>query len=382
MVKIYAPVMANKSFTYVMAHKGCHAALMATKRLPDHGRPHALPPGEHVPVYPVDALPGCPEDWMRGQGSYVCPVAPDWGLWFNFTQNDAHSTAVLMSVKGMNPITGQKLEGLGLEKYQSKCPVHNIDFKGELFCEKCNYKWPPQSFVSYPNTLWWDGFRQPDGTVRQFFFSEDEKRDIASAVIGKQNTVPAFGFAFYQTKEPRFKMSRGMTRGGNMKYKSSGPGGQSVGFSSLSSAVYGISYNANTNSTNYAAKEQSLTSSLMDFSGVEPCSAMPDMGFDSDEPSVLCFSPEPEVKTSSVLRGMQVNCTKRVEKKDVAVGAGAQIQQDLLSDSLELEKWKKEPTAIIRLYFVFREEFGQIIGKGLLDLEGKKQGYLDGLPVG
>jgi hypothetical protein len=54
--------------------------------------------------------------------------------------------------------------------------------------------------VSNPDTLWWDGFFHNDGTVRQFFFTEEVKRDVASIIMGEENTVPAFGFAFYKYK--------------------------------------------------------------------------------------------------------------------------------------------------------------------------------------
>jgi hypothetical protein len=118
------------------------------------------------------------------------------------------------TVKGMNPVTGQKTEGYGLERYENKCPVHNIDFREGRFCEECNYKWPPQNYVAAPNRLWWDGFRTSDGKVRQFFFTEDLAKSIPENVIGKQNTVPAFGFAFYKTKQTRGNPPLSGSRGG------------------------------------------------------------------------------------------------------------------------------------------------------------------------
>jgi hypothetical protein len=45
--------------------------------------------------------------------------------------------------------------------------------------------------------------------------------------------------------------------------------------------------------------------------------------------------------------------------------------------------WKDEPSAVIRLYFVFRKKFEKIVKNGgLVDLDGNKEGYLKGLPVG
>lgn len=187
----------------IMTCNGKKAVIKLTPRLNGEDSFH-LPPGRAARVFLVDSLPGCPEDWVRGEGSYVVPIHPDVAFWFDWTQNDHLNTAVLSSVKGLNPITGLKIDGIKLEKYKEKCPVHNEPFNHGRYCSKCDYKWPAQSYVSSPNTLWWDGFRQPDGTVRQFFFSEEVERDVAAACLGgEQNTVPAFGFAFFEPKVRR-----------------------------------------------------------------------------------------------------------------------------------------------------------------------------------
>jgi hypothetical protein len=68
--------------------------------------------------------------------------------------------------------------------------------------------------------------------------------------------------------------------------------------------------------------------------------------------------------------------------KSVSVGAGARINQELAKDSLGLEGWKDEPEAIIRLYFVFEEQFHEIVRGGIKELKGDKEGYLKNLPVG
>jgi hypothetical protein len=332
-----------------MKHKGFQAQLMRAEKLRDIGTPYSLPPGSALPVYTIDALPGCPDDWVRGSGSYVCPVAPNIGLWFDWTMNDSHNTAVLPSVKGMNPVTGQKLEGLHLERYTNKCPIHDVDFEGdERFCPKCEYRWPPQSYVCAPNTLWWDGFRQPDGTVRQFFFSAEEARDIASLVIGKENTVPAFGFAFYEPKERRQPPPR-PTR--SVFQFDGGYGGQIVN----STKIYG--------SSSYGMS-------------VQNCSM----------PAIYNLaSADVEEKTSGglIASSPRGDMEKRMRSKSVSVGAGAEIRQDLAEDTLKIEDWKTEPSAVIRLYFVFEEQFKEIVDKGgIRDLKGDDKGFMKDLPVG
>lgn len=331
-----------------MLCKGFSASLKRAERLIDNGHVHTLPQGRDVPVYPVDMLPGCPDEWLRGQGSYVCPVEPNWGLWFDWTMNDSLNTAVLPSVKGMNPITGQKLEGLWLEAYADKCPVHDISFEShERFCPECNYRWPPQSYVCDPNILWWDGFRQPDGTVRQFFFSEDEARDIASLVIGEKNTVPAFGFAFYSPK--RGRVPRLSTTRMAQKWEPTTYCDQSTYF----------------NPTVYLGT-----------------TAYWDMRFGT---SIANCS----LNTSTSARGMshgsegRRDTLKRSVAKSVSVGAGAKISQELRPDSLSVKEWKTEPEAIMRLYFCFEEQFRYIVDNGgIKSFKGDDEGFLRGLPVG
>ena len=130
---------------HVMTNNGFFARLMKAPKLSGSGT-HALPPGQSIPVYPVDAFLDAPSNWVKGAGSYVCPVESEWGLWFDWTMNDQPNTAVIPSVKDMNPITGQKIEGLALERYTNKCPIHGKAFKGDdRLCEECGYNWPPQN---------------------------------------------------------------------------------------------------------------------------------------------------------------------------------------------------------------------------------------------
>jgi hypothetical protein len=77
--------------------------------------------------------------------------------------------------------------------------------------------------------------------------------------------------------------------------------------------------------------------------------------------------------------------TELVEEKsvkEVVVGAGARIQQNLEPDTLKVSDWQIKPSAVMRLYFVFPEEFKQIVAKGTRDIVGSSDGFLKGLPVG
>ena len=71
--------------------------------------------------------------------------------------------------------------------------------------------------------------------------------------------------------------------------------------------------------------------------------------------------------------------------KDVSVGGGAEIKQDIQVDKNPLDSWSEKPDGLIRLYFVFSEQLEQIIEKGGVKnplKEEKKQGFMDGVEVG
>lgn len=387
---------------YVMQHQGFFARIMKARKLFGSG-PHSLPPGNPVDVYPVDAFKEPLSSWISGPGNYVVPVDPDWGLWFDWTKNDWTNTAVLLSIKGMNPITGQRTNGFALERYIERCPIHDKPFKDGLFCEECNFKWPDQNYVTYPNKLWWDGFRTSDGKVRQFFFTEDLAKSIPELVIGKEDTVPAFGFAFFKPKKPRESIIQTHM---NETFK------QPIFMSNVSK--------------NYVVLDS--MSKSFDTLYESSCSESADMSCDEPKPMTLSAGTlkKSTTKSSSNLRGLLRSCNvsntigqplkKSVsayysapvaggascdcessvnfsdselvqpEQKrlttEVGVGAGAEIIQNLTVDPLNVSDWNDKPDSVMRLFFVFVDQFNMIKEKGMKDLTGEKEGFLSGLPVG
>ena len=406
----FSKKLAPKGYVYQMEHAGYKARLMKAERLVGD-KTFGLPPGEPVPVYPIAALPAAPAAWSREPGTYVCPVSSDWAIWFDWTMNDIHNTAIIPSVKGMNPITGEKIDSLDLHQYKDKCPIHGDALSHDRYCEKCGYKLPPQNYVSSPNTLWWDGFRQADGTVAQFFFTEDEKRDIASIVIGKENTVPAFGFAFFKPKNPKVVIPPPVTRG--FAY-----GGPPIG-ASASNGSFATRYG---NAKNKSFIDGNVETANVDWNKptfFSPCHTPQNWDLISAKKNVSQSDIEEEVSNilrstannpnlklithhavdkinngeslndeeSSILAKAMVEPIRRsmdkVDIKTVSVGAGAKINQDLLPDTLEVDEWRPEPSGIIRLYFVFQNEFEKMLEEGgIKDISGTDAGYMEGLPQG
>ena len=379
---------------YNMEHKGFNANLRRAPRLKGE-RVFGLPPGAKIPTFPVSCFPKAPESWVREAGSYVCPVDPNWALWFDWQDNDSDNTAVLPSVKGVNPITGRKTEGFALEQYAEKCPVHGVGLGSKRLCEKCGYQWPAQSYVASPNILWWDGWRQPDGTVRQFFFTEEDEKDIASAIIGKPNTMPAFGFAFY---EPKVKTQRITYRSpvviNNYEdpYKHVMfphyplPQKKGVLGEQVESCYYSPSHTPVNTDHNDSLEEVNYSCS----SGQEEKTSG---GIGILRDASLDMMPTKNIVTAkSRPRGMSADVElaslgetgkkSKQLKKEVSVGAGARIDQNLEPDPRGLSEYKDEPSAIIRLYFVFQGQFNEILRGGFKHPAGDAEGFLKGLPTG
>jgi hypothetical protein len=435
--------------TSTMRHKGYSARIMEAPRLTGEGV-HQLPPGVPLNVFPADAFESLPENWMKGPGVFIVPVKPDKGLWFDWRENSEANTAVVPTVKGCNPITGMQTSGFFLEKYETKCPKHGCDFLAERYCPECKYKWPDRNYISM-SPSWWDGFRAEDGTVRQFFFSEDELRDIATHLIGKENTVPAFGFAFFSPKVQRPDFPPQRTIVGNFDptvvwnhpvYNYFSPPGSINQISNSSSGQYGggiiTSHGTDIKLTKSANITKGLTigSNALGFDGEAqiyccssspiPCAASPCAGGD-DADSIAKGSDSNDTKglvmdalsmeptktdseaqahlleslrskrsrakgmTKSAQRGgasidhdevREIQAQQKKAVKEVSIGAGAKIHQELNHDTYALDSWKEAPDSVMTIYFVFQEKFEELKAGGMRDLSDIKEGMLNAVPVG
>ena len=380
----------------IMEANGHYAAIMrADKKKEDNA---GLPSGVPIPCLPVDYLKERPSFWIGG--SYVCPVSPDWGLWFNWQMN-RRDMSILTSVKGMNPITGQRISGLGLEQYKEQCPVHKIPLKHGKFCSECNFKWPDQNYITDPTPFYLDGFRSEDGVVRQFYFTEDMAKSVPELVIGRDDTVPAFGFCFYQLKNnPRkFESSsrlrdkipddwidRPVISGSYLKTTSW------MGTARTGRKADGEVFT--TSPSPWLSRTGSwdmLSDSVRVYRGSSGGSS-DDLERSSDSPAVYACcaaSMTPSFDMNSVrTMGMSVGESLSLSegpqevRGEVGVGAGVKIAQKMNRDEHSLDEWQDKPAGVIRVYFVFQEEFERYVEAGLNDLNGLKEGYLNGVPVG
>lgn len=404
----------------ILEHKGFRAQIMKAPRLKGT-QVHELPPGTPIEVRSVDEFEHPLPNWLKGPGNFVVPVGKDDGLWFDLRLNDGENTAVLPTIKGMNPVSGRRTNGFSLERYETKCPVHEIDFEGVRFCKECGYKWPAQNYVAAPNVLWWDGFLT-NGKVRQFFFTEDMERSVPEKVIGKEDTVPAFGFAFFRTKVYR-QSTNFKTRDDfdnwfkniNINHIHTYPQQWYNGWNGISSTgiTYGthtinngtqmgqncgVAYTLTSNAVPVGAAgswcdtsnfvdspeiKKDIKSRLANYKSSKTLKLAGSETTRATESAVFSIN---SILRSAVLDGFTVNQAEQAQEvdmdKEVGVGAGAEIKQDLQLDPLSLSGWEEEPASVMRIYFVFEDQFKKIVEMGMKDLVGQKEGYLSGLTVG
>jgi hypothetical protein len=336
-----------------------------------------LPPCAPQRAYAVDSYPGCPESWMRGDGttqSFFVGVEPGRGMWLDFNGcfQHTHDVAVLVSVQGINPITGKAFDK-NLEQFKERCPVHDVAFETERFCPSCKYKWPAQNYISTKSTprglLWIDGFRTDDGSVRQYVFTEDEARGVASQLIGEAR-VFAIGVSFYLSKEKKPHRPYTGIRGVDWENM---PIGSSLMKGSLTPPPVSVwQTDHSTSSDINDCTSAALYCASMDVSHTLGGGEMKCMSLDNKEPFM---TPRPTRGGQSVRR-LSANNVAPVNKK-IEIAAGAQIRQQLYDDTESVEVWQNEPAGRIIINYCSKEMLASILetgkreeGAGFLDRKG------------
>ncbi|MBT6690822.1 hypothetical protein HOB10_00610 [Candidatus Parcubacteria bacterium] len=293
-----------------------------------------LPPYNRRPAFAVDEYLACPDSWMRGNAdaaSFFVPVMSEHGLWLDFNGNAGHThhVAALVSVQGINAITGRKVDDHSLEQYHDNCPVHGTKLGHERFCADCGFKWDSQNYlasnVTPRGSFWLDGFRAKDGVVRQFYFTEEMMRGVAAQVIGAER-VFAIGIAFYLSREERPAPPPSVYRDllGD------------VGF-----AGGGHSYGGRYRRGNLGVKRFSSRGPLIGAS------------------------------TRSLESAPQIE-----------VAAGARVNQRIHPDSEELTFWQPKPAGTIYINYCDVETATTIIEAGKLDMTAGGEGFMQDLNVG
>lgn len=329
---------------------------------------HSLPPYRPRRAFLVDEYPACPENWMRSSGrtkSYFVPILEDHGLWLDFNACARHTNnvGIVISVQGVNAITGLPCKDAALEQYMDKCPKHGDPFGPDRHCKKCNFNWPRQNYLPSSTTsegmLWLDGFRAEDGKVRQYVFTAQAMRGVANAIIGKER-VFALGISFFLTKQPKPPRPEPQVRA---FYCASAPSA-SLGSKSLLSYSGGEDMEVSC-SVDMMSMEKSYTASVEHTKGIT--TRGPTKGG-------RLMSAGGLMSASVPLRSVAV--------KQLEIAAGARINQRVADDTLSLDDYQKEPDGLIVINYCTEEDAKKIIDAGKVDVKGSPEGFLQKVPTG
>lgn len=348
---------------------------------------HGLPPYAPVKAYSVDKYPGCPNNWMNGSdiaSSYFLGVKEDKGMWLNFNQCLKHNyhVAAVISIQGVNPITGKKTDKLRLEKYKEKCPIHDKVFQSERFCPDCKFKWPAQNYLATTGTpyglFWLDGFRTPEGKVRQYIFTAEKIKGIANQLIGKDR-VFAIGIAFYLSKEKRKEIEHveaitkdpyagGLCSPPDVVQISSNNNNLLMGDNKMFYSPFNWNADTLVNNVDNSVATGYVGQSMSGKTKRAKSSVLRSVN-NGDERVTTKVVAEYE-KTSAPIK-----ITKKLE-----VGAGALIKQQVYEDPEEMSFWRDEPYGMIYINYCDEESLKKILAKG--QRKEEKEGFMKDLKVG
>jgi len=336
----------------------------------EHERSNSLPPYAPAKAYPVDEYEGCPANWMHGSdmaSSYFLGVKENYGMWLDFNEcfYHTHDVAVVISIQGINPITGQKMVGnnpLRLEQYHKKCPIHGTLFKQDRFCEKCGFKWPGQNYLATTGTpemkMWLDGFRSSDGNVRQYIITEDKMRGVASQMIG-EDRVFAIGIAYYLSKKKKPNVIKRQPERLTKDYHA----GSSAMFWDQPPAYMG--YIPDSTGT-------PLVLSMTTISSSENCRSS------FSNPDVI------DIQYDRTLYQLGPDLTQKIKvnesTKKLEIGAGALIEQRVYDDPKLMEYWEEKPAGMIYINYCDEITLKKILDQGRRADE--KDGFMKGIKVG
>jgi hypothetical protein len=378
---------------------------------------NSLPPYARRKCFLVDDYLACPTDWMRSSGkltSYFVAIKEDYGLWldFNKNQNKKYHVAIVISIQGVNPITGMPCTDAYLEQYIDNCPKHNEKFGANRYCEKCGYNWPKQNYISTTGNnvdeLWLDGFRTAEGIVRQYILTKEDtkssKRGVASNIIG-DDKVYAIGLSFFISKEQRRKSN--IINNSDIVYKTSATYLDSTNAYDLmyigTPPTLNNVYDYSTKSCQAPATPAAAAAAGMDDDFVtKSYTRSRCLSLDMKKGALNRCKLEKydgklsESKTevsSNFLdiddeisfldnRYREITVENPIKVSKLEVSAGANIKQSVGDDPEPLDFWRKEPEAMITINYCSEEECGNIISLGRIKKTIHKDGFLKGIPVG
>lgn len=375
-------------------------------------RQHGLPPYAPRGGFLVDEYPACPEHWLRSKGSTAsCFVGVDegTGLWLDLNrtlERTPQHVAMVISIQGVNALTGMPCEDAQLEQYVEKCPKHKKEFGPNRFCAECNFQWPKQNYLCSTGQplgeLWLDGFRAVDGIIRQYVFTQNKARGVANAIIGEKR-VFAIGISCFLSKTARPPEPSRMLRGGPVFGYSYSHGGKlgslggdeplgmiqvdAIGGNAPDNETYTAYFSSSVASKSLSPDDMPVSKGMMKGEPIASASASKGMsakGMMKSAPNAATYSAS--LKTSRLTgrqnvqaRMMSVN---HVAVQQVEVAAGEVIDQKIYDDPHPLDFWHDKPESILVINYALVVDAQKILEGGKIDLKGSPEGFLANVPTG
>ena len=347
-----------------------------------------LPPYAPTKKYLVDDY-DCPSNWMNSSGSLTslfCPVEENIGLWLDFNKNfdNQYHVAILISIQGINPVTGMPYEDK-LEQYSDDCPKCNTKFGHDRHCESCGYKWPKQNYLCTTGTpkgyLWLDGFRTVEGIIRQYIITEERAKGVAANVIGEKR-VYSIGITFFRSNEPKPVETISPTNYFRSIPKSDDPGSQNIIYSSpqFFSPVHApINWQIPDNNEpniNYSSN------TTLDF-GPSSSSNIKGPGGSSVKLSSSKTSNIGKINRKIGLNENELRSSLSPRKllPTLEIGAGSEINQSVHDDPMKLDFWNNEPDGRICINYLHADLVEAILKNKKQTTNKNKEGFLKDIPL-
>ena len=320
-----------------------------------------LPPYCGRRIFPVDEYPACPSHWPRTQGrvdSFFVPVIAGKGLWFDLNQDEQamnHHVAVVVSVQGINAVTGQPCSHANLEQYRDRCPIHDKPFGHGRTCTDCGYEWPQQNYLATTGTptgaFWLDGFRSGKGAVSRYVIALDELKGVAKALIGEAR-VHAIGLSFFLSKSERQRIRSDQRR----------------------------------MISDYGGAMCDYVAPMLSFGGGMKGGGGGMKGIDSAEFMSCVSERSSSLLDTGALRSRSMSnvgesYTKEVSVKKLEVGRGQEVNQVVHDDPQQLDFWQSEPEQVVLINYCSEEDAEKIVSSGRVSQVTKAQGFLTGTPT-
>ena len=172
------------------------------------------------PVHLVGDYPAALRRWnedplLEGvpEADYFIEAEKGRALWFDFRSNSSlpKDVAVILSMQGVNTVSGLSSTEFDLRQFERTCPFHSAPFDmeerdGKLRrkCQHCGGRvWPPQNYLAStaPEKFWIDGypvFENERWNVRNFYF-DDPSRSVAAHLLGEKRFF-SFTLLFFRSR--------------------------------------------------------------------------------------------------------------------------------------------------------------------------------------